>query len=61
MRGWQDTAPLVALRWFARAKFVHEHPAYKYPDYDAADAGDILMDAEYHALLAPLTEDADDG
>jgi hypothetical protein len=55
LHGWQDTAPSAAVAWFERCKFVHDHPAYKYSDYDLADASDILLDKDYHALLDPLT------
>ena len=43
------------MAWFERCKFVHDHPAYKYSDYDMAEAADILLDKDYHALLDPLT------
>ncbi len=55
LHGWQDTVPALALRWFERARFVNEHPGWTYRDYDEAAAGDILLDRDYHALLAPLT------
>jgi hypothetical protein len=54
LHGWQDTAPAAAAAWFERCKFVHEHPAYTYEGYDRADAGDILLDRDFHALLDPL-------
>jgi hypothetical protein len=41
---------------FDRAHFIHEHPGWTYLDYDAAAAGDILFDREYHAMIAPLAE-----
>ncbi len=56
LHGWQDTAPLSAVRWFQRAQFVHDHPAYRYRDYDEASAGDILLDRDYHAIVAGLRD-----
>jgi hypothetical protein len=56
VRGWQDAAPQKALRLFDRAHFIHEHPGWTYRDYDAAAAGDILFDREYHAMIAPMAE-----
>jgi len=50
LKGWQQTAPAAAVRWWERAKFVNEHPGWTYRDYDAADAGDILLDAEYRVM-----------
>jgi len=50
MRGWQETAPQGVIRWFERAQFVHEHVGWTYRDYDEADAADILLDRDYHAI-----------
>jgi len=54
LKGWSTTAPAHAIRWFERAQFVHDHPAYRYSDYDDADAGDILLDKDFHNMLAGM-------
>jgi len=56
LKGWQETAPLRAVQWFERAKFIHDHQGWTYRDYDAADAGDILLDRDFHAMLSNLHE-----
>jgi hypothetical protein len=48
---------VAAVRWFERAKFVHEHAGWTYRDYDEADAGDILLDGEYLNMLNGLRND----
>jgi len=35
-------------------RFVHEHSGWTFRDYDEADAGDILADQDYHAMLEGL-------
>lgn len=54
VRGWQDTAPVKAVRLFERAQFVNNHPGWTYRDYDEASAGDILFDREFQAMIAPI-------
>ncbi len=54
LKGWQQTAPVTALRWWDRARFVNEHPGWTYRDYDEAAAGDIQLDADYRAIKAGL-------
>lgn len=54
LKGWQETAPETAIRWWERAKFIHEHQGWTYRDYDDASAGDILLDQEYLSMMAGL-------
>jgi hypothetical protein len=54
LKGWSSTAPAAALRWWERAHFVNEHPGWTYRDYDEAEAGDILLDKDYRAMLRNL-------
>jgi hypothetical protein len=54
VRGWQDTASAKGILLFERAQFVHDHPGYTYREYDRTAAGDILFDAEFHAMIAPI-------
>jgi hypothetical protein len=57
MHGWQDTAPLDAIKAFERYQFIQQHPGWTYRDYDEADAGDILLDKDFTAMLRPLGKD----
>ena len=54
MHGWQATAPVAAVKAFERYKFVNDHAGWTYRDYDEADAGDILLDQEFTAMLQPV-------
>jgi hypothetical protein len=41
-------------------QFCHEHPAYKFSDFDHdLLAADLIGDREYHAMLAPIKETTD--
>lgn len=63
VRGWQSTAPVDAIRLFERYLFVKQHPAYTYAAYDAAAAGDIMLDAEFakveQAMMDKAKKDAE--
>jgi hypothetical protein len=51
--GFRRTAPAKAIHWFERMQFCHEHPAYKFSDFDHdLTAADYLGDKEYHAMIA---------
>ena len=58
LKGWQETAPEKALRWFERAQFIAEHAGWTYRDYDEAEAGDILLDKEYRSMMSGLLHHA---
>jgi hypothetical protein len=45
------------VQWFDRAKFIHDHPRWTFRDYDEADAADILLDRDYHAMMEGLLKD----
>ena len=53
-KGWQSTAPVMATRLFERYLFVKHHSGWTYADYDAAEAGDILLDKEYRSMMSGL-------
>jgi hypothetical protein len=42
-----STAPAAALRWEQRHRWLADHPAWTFADYDNAAAGDILSHGEY--------------
>jgi hypothetical protein len=49
--GFRHTAPQEAMLWFERMQFCHDHPAYKFSDFDHdLTAADFLSDREYHAM-----------
>jgi hypothetical protein len=53
----RSTAPAKAIRWFERMQFCHEHPAYKFSDFDNdLTAADFQGDKEYHAMTEALKE-----
>jgi hypothetical protein len=54
LKGWTRTAPQSAVKWFERMKFVHDHSGWTFRDYDEADAADILLDHDYHAMMEGL-------
>lgn len=43
------------MQWFERMKFVHDHTGWTFRDYDNADAGDILLDRDWHNMMDGLT------
>ena len=42
-----STAPIKAIRWHERQRWIAEHPGWTFADYDAARAADILLHEEY--------------
>jgi hypothetical protein len=55
--GLRSTAPAKAIRWFERMRFCHEHPAYKFSDFDHDLTGaDFQSDREYHAMTDALKD-----
>lgn len=44
------TAPASALRWEQRHRWIEQHPAWTFADYDNAAAGDILSHTEYMTM-----------
>lgn len=54
LKGWSDTAPEKAIRWYERQKWIEEHPGWTFRDYDEADAADILLNRDYRNMLSNL-------
>jgi hypothetical protein len=53
LKGWQQTAPLTATRAWQRWLFVRER-GWTYEQYDACAAADLLLDAEFSAMVDGL-------
>ena len=45
-----STAPVKALRWHERHRWIEDHPGWTFADYDAASAADILLHSEYQKM-----------